>query len=308
MAAHAGPAQHANRGADPANSTAATGPRSNALADTGRLLNTHAGATLQRAPLPPPDSPLQRAVKFLQDDNRTLTDPDKEMILKWLEQGGIQRTAALEERVQSMVSAPNTMVFKWLYGQQRFMEMMGELFPAASAARVRHAPVASGISSGTGRGISATPMLGPNNNNSSSSSSVVKSVNIGSGAGPGGALAKAPLIPINTIAAAYDGWLKIWAPNGAGDKAAQENLAAKSEKAAADLEARLRHVGVDPRPGNPHAKAANMARFGPQYGLWLSDMLTVLHDLRTFGPKKGEFRPVQTIETVAKWAAVLGRQ
>jgi hypothetical protein len=77
--------------------------------------------------------------------------------------------------------------------------------------------------------------------------------------------------------------------------------------AAADLEARLRAVGVDPRPGNADAKAANLRRFPTQYPLWLTDMLTALHDLRTFGPK-ADFRPVQTIETVAKWYKLFSQQ
>ncbi len=71
--------------------------------------------------------------------------------------------------------------------------------------------------------------------------------------------------------------------------------------------------GTNEVAGDCAAVASGRLRFGvvdtdgiPSPLGW-EGLLTVLHDLRTFGPKK-DFRPVQTIETIHKWYTVFARQ
>lgn len=76
--------------------------------------------------------------------------------------------------------------------------------------------------------------------------------------------------------------------------------------AADELEALLREIGMDPRPGNREAREHNGVEFPRVNPHWLIDLLTVIHDLRTFGPTP-QFRTEQTFETILKWIRALSR-
>jgi len=113
--------------------------------------------------------------------------------------------------------------------------------------------------------------------------------------------------PLRALGWAFRSWLHHWAPAGPDDESAQANLRANWAVAANHLEGMLRAVGVDPRPGNQDANASNFTRFNTKNRLWLTDMLTILHDLREFGPLPG-FRPQQTLATAKRWADLFGKQ
>jgi len=78
-------------------------------------------------------------------------------------------------------------------------------------------------------------------------------------------------------------------------------------QAANELEAALRQAGMDPRPGNLEARRANTAAFPDASPMQLVDVLSVLSDLRTFGPTRG-FRPQQTFEAVFKFIRAFSRK
>jgi hypothetical protein len=83
-------------------------------------------------------------------------------------------------------------------------------------------------------------------------------------------------------------------------------LSSWHRQAADQLEAALRTAGVDPRPGDLVARTANAQAFPDVPPMQMIDLLTILADLRAFGPKP-QFRPEQTFKAVFNFIRALSR-
>ena len=78
-------------------------------------------------------------------------------------------------------------------------------------------------------------------------------------------------------------------------------------RAARELEVLLRDIGLDPRPGDLKAREHNSKLCPEVPAVQLIDLLTMIHDLRTFGPRP-TFRPEQTFEAVMKFIREFSRK
>lgn len=106
------------------------------------------------------------------------------------------------------------------------------------------------------------------------------------------------------LAKALRSWLEIY---GVGTKEeAATRLRDNWEDATDLLKALFMSIKIN-TTSTPGGHAANALEFPNVPPIWRQDMLTMLHDLRTFGPTP-TFRPEQTIETVVKWFNALSRQ